>query len=115
MFALTYRVDRPLVRIHQVDASGTLLRSFPLELPVPTMIHDFVLTEQHIVLLACPLVFDIPAAMRGQSPLQWKLELGTRIGVVGLDGGPALWLDAEPFFVVHFANGFEEAGRIVVD
>ena len=89
------------------------MATFPLELAAPTMIHDFVLTERHIVLLACPLVFDLAAAMRGQSMLQWQPELGTRIGVVGLDGGPALWLDAEPFFVFHFANGFEEGGRIV--
>ena len=53
--------------------------------------------------------------MRGQSPLQWKPGLGTRIAVLGLDGGPATWLDAEPFFVFHFANGFEEGGRIVLD
>ncbi len=115
MFAITYAVDRPLVRVHQVDAGGTLVATFPLELAAPTMIHDFVLTERHIVILACPLVFDLAAAMRGQSPLQWRPELGTRIAVVGLDGGPALWLDAEPFFVFHFANGFEEAGRIVLD
>jgi carotenoid cleavage dioxygenase-like enzyme len=115
LFALTYAVDRPLVRFHRIDAGGNLVATFPLELAAPTMIHDFVLTERHIVILACPLVFDLAAAMRGQSPLQWKPELGTRIAVLGLDGGPATWLDAEPFFVFHFANGFEEGGRIVLD
>ena len=115
LFALTYAIDRPLVRFHRIGADGRLAASFPLELSAPTMIHDFVLTERHIVILACPLVFDVAAAMQGQSPLQWRPELGTRIAVVGLDGGPALWLDAEPFFVFHFANGFEEQGRIVLD
>ena len=115
LFALTYAVDRPLVRCHRIGADGNLVATFPLELAAPTMIHDFVLTERHIVILACPLVFDLAAAMRGQPMLQWKPELGTRIAVVGLDGGPALWLDAEPFFVFHFANGFEEGGRIVLD
>ena len=115
LFALTYAIDRPLVRFHRIGADGRLAASFELELAAPTMIHDFVLTERHIVILACPLVFDVAAAMQGQSPLQWRPELGTRIAVVGLDGGPALWLDAEPFFVFHFANGFEEQGRIVLD
>ena len=95
--------------------AGRLAATFPLELAAPTMIHDFVLTERHIVLLACPLVFDLEAAMRGQSMLQWKPELGTRIGVIGLDGGSVQWLDAEPFFVFHFANGYEAGGRIVID
>jgi carotenoid cleavage dioxygenase len=115
LFALTYAVDRPLVRFHRIDAGGQLIALFPLELAAATMIHDFVLTEGHVVLFACPLVFDLAAAMRGQPMLQWRPELGTRIGVVSLDGGAALWLEAEPFFVFHFANGFEEGSRIVVD
>jgi carotenoid cleavage dioxygenase-like enzyme len=61
------------------------------------------------------VVFDIEAAQRGQSLIQWRPELGTRIGVVGLDGASVLWLDAEPYFVFHFANGFESGGRIVID
>jgi carotenoid cleavage dioxygenase-like enzyme len=32
MFAITYAVDRPLVRVHQVDAAGRLVRTFPVEL-----------------------------------------------------------------------------------
>ena len=60
-------------------------------------------------------VFDIKAAEAGQSVLQWRPNLGTRIGVVGLDGSPPAWLEADPFFVFHFANGFERGGHIVVD
>jgi carotenoid cleavage dioxygenase-like enzyme len=115
LFGLTYALDRPLVRFHRIDPAGKLVATFPLALAAPTMIHDFVLTERHIVLLACPLVFDLKALGSGQPLLQWRPELGTRIGVVGLAGGPALWLDAEPFFVFHFANGFESGGRIVID
>ncbi|MGH6916910.1 MAG: carotenoid oxygenase family protein, partial [Geminicoccaceae bacterium] len=115
MFALTYAIDQPIVRFHQIDPSGNLVSTFPLSIAAPTIIHDFVLTERHIVVLACPVVFDIEAAQRGQSLIQWRPELGTRIGVVGLDGGSVLWLDADPFFVFHFANGFESGGRIVID
>ena len=85
--------------------------SFDATLAAPTMIHDFVLTERHIVLLAgarwC-------STWRRRAPgsrcMQWKPDLGMRIGVLGLDGGSPLWLEAEPFFVFHFANGFERAG-----
>jgi carotenoid cleavage dioxygenase len=115
LFALTYGVEQPIVRFHQIDPAGDLVATFPVPLGAPTMIHDFVLTERHIVLLACPLVFDLKALESGQPMLQWRPQLGTRIGVVGLDGGPALWLDAAPFFVFHFANGFEAGNRIVMD
>ncbi|MFO1035662.1 MAG: carotenoid oxygenase family protein [Geminicoccaceae bacterium] len=115
LFGLTYFIDQPRVRFQRIDAGGRLSDSFEIGLAVPTMIHDFVLTERHIVLLTGPLVIDIPAAMRGLSPLQWRPELGTRICVLGQDGSSPLWLEAEPYFVFHFANGFEEKGRIVLD
>ena len=115
LFGLAYSVSEPVVEFHHIDTSGRLLRSFPAALAAPTMIHDFVLTERHIVLLAGPAVFDLAAARAGQPLLQWKPGLGMRIGVLGLDGSVPLWLEAEPFFVFHFANGFERAGQIVVD
>ena len=115
LFALAYSVSEPVVQFHQIDASGNLVRSFPAALAAPTMIHDFVLTERHIVLLAGPAIFDLAAARAGQPLLQWKPDLGMRIGVLGLDGSSPLWLEADPFFVFHFANGFERAGHIVVD
>ncbi len=115
LFALAYSVSEPVVQFHRIDASGNLVRSFPAALAAPTMIHDFVLTERHIVLLAGPAVFDLAAARAGQPLLQWKPGIGMRIGVLGLDGSAPLWLEADPFFVFHFANGFERAGDIVVD
>src|SRR6266851_5203243 len=91
LFALTYAVDKPIVRFHHIDAVGNLVKTFPISLQAPTMIHDFVLTERHLVLVASPAIFDIAAAEAGQSVIQWRPELGTRIGVLGLDGGPVLW------------------------
>jgi carotenoid cleavage dioxygenase-like enzyme len=115
LFALAYSVTEPLVRFQHIDASGKQVRSFDARLAAPTMIHDFVLTERHIVLLAGPVVFDMAAARAGQSFIQWKPNLGMRIGVLGLDGSSPVWLEADPFFVYHFANGFERAGQIVID
>ena len=79
------------------------------------MIHDFVLTERHIVLLAGPAVFDLAAARAGHPLLQWRPNLGMRIGVIALDGSSVTWLEADPFFVFHFANGFERGSEIVID
>jgi carotenoid cleavage dioxygenase len=115
LFALAYAVREPIVEFHEIDASGNLVRTFPVTLAAPTMIHDFVLTERYVVLLAGPAIFDLRAAQAGQSPLQWRPSLGTRIGVIGLDGSPAIWLEADPFFVFHFANGFERGGHIFID
>ncbi len=115
LFALAYSVAEPVVQFHQINPSGNLVKTFPVKLEAPTMIHDFVITERHIVLLAGPAVFDLAAARAGQSLLQWRPSLGMRIGVIALDGSSVTWLEADPFFVFHFANGFERRDQIVID
>jgi carotenoid cleavage dioxygenase-like enzyme len=115
LFTLTYSVVQPVVDFHLIDAGGTLAKAFSVNLAAPTMIHDFVLTERHIVLLACPAVFDLDAARQGQPLMQWRPGLGTRIGLIALDGSSTQWVDADPFFVFHFANAFERTGQIVID
>jgi carotenoid cleavage dioxygenase-like enzyme len=115
LFALAYSAVDPVVSLHQIDKAGNLIRTFPLVLSAPAMIHDFVLTEHHIVLLVGPAVFDARAAQEGQAFLQWRPELGTRIAVLPLDGSDVVWLDAPAFFVYHFANGFERGDQIIID
>jgi carotenoid cleavage dioxygenase-like enzyme len=115
LFALAYSVTKPVVQVHHIDAAGKLVRTFPVTLAAPAMIHDFVLSEHYIVLLVGPAVFDWKAADAGQPLLQWQPNLGTRIAVIGLDGSPPTWLDTDAFFVFHFANAFERGDNIVID
>ncbi|MFG1400225.1 carotenoid oxygenase family protein [Roseixanthobacter pseudopolyaromaticivorans] len=115
MFAISYSIDEPVVTVHHIDRAGVRVRSFPVQLAAPAMIHDFILTEHHIVLLVGPAIFDLAAAAEGNPFLQWRPELGTRICVMPLSGETPVWLDAPAFFVFHFANGFERGSQIVVD
>lgn len=115
LYALEYSVQTPTVKFHRINPSGLLMNTVSVDLPMPTMVHDFILTEHYIVLIAGPAVFDMKAAQAGKSMLQWRPDLGMRIAVVPLGGGATTWVEGEPFFVFHFANGFERAGRIVVD
>lgn len=115
LFALAYNPTSPTVTVHRIDPAGTLKRSFPVTLAAPSMIHDFVLTETRLVLVIGPAVFDMAAAAQGQPFLQWRPSLGTRIGVMDLDGGNVRWIETEACFVFHFANGFDRGGQVVVD
>lgn len=87
LFALAYDPTSPTVTIHHIDPAGHWKRSFPTVLAAPSMIHDFILTERHLVLMIGPAVFDMAAVAKGEPFLQWRPELGTRIGVIDLDGG----------------------------
>lgn len=115
LFGLAYDPTRPTVTIHHIDPAGRWKRSFPVALAAPSMIHDFVLTERHLVLMIGPAVFDMAAAANGEPFLKWRPDLGTRIGVMDLDGGNVRWIETGACFVFHFANGFERGDEIIID
>lgn len=115
LWGLEYSVRSPEVKFHRFNASGLLVGGLSVTLPMPTMIHDFVLTERHVVLIAGPAVFDAAAAREHKPFLQWRPDLGMRIALVPLDGGAPAWVEGDPFFAYHFANGFERGGQVVVD
>ncbi|WP_179107053.1 carotenoid oxygenase family protein [Variovorax sp. KK3] len=115
LHAIQYTWREPIVKFHRFSPAGLLMDTLSLDLPMPTMVHDFVLTERHLVLIAGPAVFDVEAMQAGRSMLQWRPDLGMRIAIVPLDGAAPTWIEGDPFFVYHFANGFERSGQIVVD
>jgi carotenoid cleavage dioxygenase len=80
------------------------------------MIHDFAITEHHIVLVVGPLVFDLDLMAKGRPPLAWRPELGTRIAVIPRDRkGAVRWIHRDAFWAWHYANAYEDGDTIVLD
>jgi carotenoid cleavage dioxygenase len=70
MFGISYRLSEAVVDLHEIGADGVLRRSQAIALAAPSMIHDFVLTERHTVLLVGPAIFDMAAPEQGKPLLQ---------------------------------------------
>jgi carotenoid cleavage dioxygenase len=118
MVLFRYWFEPPFLTWAVVDRSGGVSREpTPVEGVDRTfMIHDFALTEHHVVLLIAPAVMDVAAARRGQPLLTWQPELGVRIAVISRAGGPARWIESDDaFFVWHYANAYEDGDDIVMD
>ncbi len=117
---LSYDVEQqPYVMLRLIDAAGRIKRTVPIELPgLPTMMHDFMVTEHNVALCHGPVDFNWEAAMQGQSPLRWSdNERGSRYGVMPKDGDAVdiAWHETEPSFVFHFVNAFEQRDKVVFD
>ncbi|MCW0212280.1 MAG: carotenoid oxygenase family protein [Pseudonocardia sp.] len=108
----------PYLTYHRLDAAGTLVRSAEIEVPGPTMMHDFAITSHHAVFLDLPMTFRLERAMAGgRMPYAWDEGYGARLGVMPLDRpGEVRWFEIDPCFVFHVGNAHEDAaGRIVLD
>jgi carotenoid cleavage dioxygenase len=107
----------PYLRYHVVDASGALTRSEDIDIPGPSMVHDFQITERHVVWLDLPVVYDFGLLGQRPFPAAWNEDYGARVGVMPRDGGNAdiRWFDVEPCYVYHPLNGYDDGDTVVVD
>jgi carotenoid cleavage dioxygenase len=121
----------PFLTYHRATAAGELVESQVIEVPGPTMIHDFAITEHHVVFMDLPVCFDLErvTADLETMPYRWRDDYGARIGVMprGGAGGPGTvrgpggagairWYEIEPCYVFHPLNAYEaEGGRLVVE
>ncbi len=112
-----YSPMAPYLRYHVVDSAGVLRHSAEIEIPNPVMMHDFVITERHVVFFDLPAVFDLNAMMTGGASITWQPEQGARIGVLPRNGGndDVQWYEIDPCYVFHFVNAWDEGDAVVID
>jgi all-trans-8'-apo-beta-carotenal 15,15'-oxygenase len=94
------------------------LGSLPLD--GAPMLHDFIATDHYLIFFLCPVRLNIATALLPlggfESLYRWKPELGTEVLVVPIDAPERAVRFREPaFWVWHFANAFEQNGKLMVD
>jgi carotenoid cleavage dioxygenase-like enzyme len=111
-----YALSPPYLTYHCADATGRLVRSRPIDVPGPTMMHDFAITATNIVFLDLPVIFDPVRAMSGM-PFRWDDDYGARIGVLSRSTPEARinWYDIEPCYVFHVLNAYDAGDAVVLD
>jgi carotenoid cleavage dioxygenase len=85
------------------DAQGRLLRRETFEAPYCSMIHDFMVTEHHVLIPILPLSGSLDRAMRGGPVFAWEPEQPARVAVMRRDTGVASlrWFDVDACYVFH--------------
>ena len=108
-----------LLSIYRVAASGELAQAVTIKVPEMSMVHDFGITEHHLVFLLPPLIFDRARSDAGETFLDshvWRPELGMRVLVLRKDDlQTPRWFDLPAGFVFHVGNACEERGVIRLD
>jgi carotenoid cleavage dioxygenase len=113
-----YDMRPPFLTYHVASADGGLLRSEPISVTGPTMMHDFAITKNWVVWMDLPVVFDMALARKRGLPYHWSDQYPPRLGVMPRNGGAVevRWFDVEPGYAFHVANAHEaDGGRLTVE
>lgn len=117
----------PYLTYHVANPDGTLIYSAQVDVPGPTMIHDFAITETDAIFWDLPVVFDLETAMAaidpakadeaGAFPFQWDPSYGARIGIMPLNGPTSAirWVEIDPCYVFHGINAHRSGDDVVID
>lgn len=110
---------RPMIRCYRLTG-GSIEPVQSFGIPKLGFVHDFALTQRHLVFVLGPLVVrnPIPAAL-GLRPfddaLSYRPELGTTLVLVPRDGGAPTRIECESLFHFHVTNAFETGDDVVVE
>ena len=98
-----------------VNRAGELTRSERFHAPFPSMVHDFITTDEHVIFPIFPLTGSLERAMSGQPAFAWEPDKGTHIGVMPRDGSvdDMRWFETDPCYVFHPMNAYTDGNRIV--
>jgi carotenoid cleavage dioxygenase-like enzyme len=117
MLFFGYSPFPPFLQYHVADRDGRLVRSEPIDVAWPSMMHDFAVTKDHVVFILCPLVFSLENVRERGGVFSWEPARGTRLGVMPRSGGNAdvRWYDTDACYVFHPMNAYEDGDAIVLD
>lgn len=100
-----------------VDSGGRVSRFEHFDTPYSSMVHDFIVTANHVLFPILPLTGSMERAMKGQPAYGWEPDKGGYVGVMARSGKTSeiRWFRAEACYVFHVLNAWDDGNRIVAD
>jgi carotenoid cleavage dioxygenase-like enzyme len=117
MLAFGYAPLPPYLTYVRVSADGKMVQREEITVTGSTMMHDFNITENYVVFMDLPAVFDLNLAIEGKMPITWSDTYPARLGVMPRNGNDSqvVWYDINPCYVFHPMNSYEEGDKIILD
>jgi carotenoid cleavage dioxygenase len=117
MLLFNYAASAPFMHYGVVDANNELVHWIDVPLPGPRLPHDMAFTEHYAILNDCPLFWHADLLAKGLNVPRWRPDLPTRFAVVPRRGRTEdiRWFEAEPTYVLHWANAYEDGDEVVLD
>lgn len=112
-----YSKTAPYMHYGVVGADNQLKHLTPITLPGARLPHDMAFTANYSILNDFPMFWDEALLPKGIHASRFHPEMKSRFGILPRFGTDAdvMWFEAEPTYVLHFLNAWEEGDEIIMD
>lgn len=99
------------------DAEGRIAHEMWFEMPYPGMVHDFAVTETHVVAPFFPLITDMDVVRDGGPYYRWHAEKRSHFAVLPRRGNASeiRWFQGPAVSAGHMMNAYNEGSRVHLD
>lgn len=112
-----YSKYSPFLHYGVVDRDNRLTNYIPIPLSGPRLPHDMAFTEHYSILNDLPVFWDAELLKRNIHAVRKHDGLPSRFAIVPRHGTAedVRWFEAEPTYVLHWVNAYEEGDEIILD
>lgn len=112
-----YSKHAPYFHYGVVGADNRLKHYTPIEYPGPRLPHDIAFTENFTIVNDFPLFWDPELLKKDVHATRFYRDIPSRFGIIPRMGGAdsIKWFEADPTYVLHFINAWEEGDEVVLD
>lgn len=112
-----YSKHAPYLHYGVVGADNRLKHYIPVDIPGPRLPHDIAFSKNYTILNDLPVFWDPELLKQGVHATRFFPELPSRFGILPRYGDPGSirWFEAEPTYVLHWLNAWEDGDELVLD
>ena len=100
--------------LYRIGRDGKLRQAVPVKLDRVPMIHDFVITDRHLVITLPPLYFERGAGPTILDSYVWRKDAPARVVIVDKsDLSRRRLLEMPAHFTFHYGNAWEDRGGVI--
>jgi carotenoid cleavage dioxygenase len=112
-----YSKHAPYMHYGVVDRTGRLAHYTPIPLPGPRLPHDMTFSQNWSILNDLPVFWDQELLKRNIHAVRMHREIPSRFALIPRYGKAEdiRWFEAEPTYVLHWLNAYEEGDEVIVD
>jgi carotenoid cleavage dioxygenase len=107
----------PDIAFNVIDKNGKLTRADMFKAPYASMVHDFAITDKHVIFPIFPATIDVERIMKGGPIIAWDPDKGSHIGIMPRNGkvDQIRWFKGPAAYVYHPLNAYTEGDKVVLD